>query len=218
MFNDSAIVRFYSYIDGSCKLMRVKYSCDDNGTITLGDVNEVHITYEDISAIEETGVEQTVEIAADNSKESDEEFKDAKSEEQSEPDDEEKEDGEDEEFISNTEEVLVETTKVAEPEESLVKTEQITVDEGTVDAAYATAAVDAAQVTNAEVTVTNKKVSVDDEQNEKEDSSATSFAESERAELEALKREKKLTLLDSYKEHLTEEEYADFTSRIDSFE
>ena len=43
-------------------------------------------------------------------------------------------------------------------------------------------------------------------------------AESERAEFETLKREKKVTLLDSYKEYLTDEEYADFTSRIDTFE
>ena len=75
-----------------------------------------------------------------------------------------------------------------------------------------------AQVTNAKVIETTKKVSVDDEQIEKENSGATSFTESERAELNSLKREKKVNLLKSYKEYLTSEEYGDFESRIDTFE
>ena len=61
-------------------------------------------------------------------------------------------------------------------------------------------------------------MSVANEQIEKENSSTTSFTESERAELNTLKREKKINLLSSYKEYLTSEEYADFESRIDTFE
>lgn len=213
MFDDSAIVRFYSYIDDTCKLMRVKYSYDDNGTIVLGDVNEVYIVYEDV-AIEETGVKQTVE--------SDLAKHDPEPEESSEPDDEEQEDKEEEEFTANNQTDL--TPKVIETEVSRQDAE-VVVDniessfEGpTVDAACANAAVDAAQVTNAEVTFTDEKVSVDNEQNQKENSSATSFAESERAKLKALEREKKINLLDEYKECLTDNEYADFMSRLDGFE
>ena len=208
MFDDCAIVRFYSYIDGSCKLIRVRYTCDDNGVVTLGIVNEVHVTYEDIkTAIEETGVEQATELP--NIKPSDEpkeksdadDFKKGCNAEPSEPDDEEKQDKEDNEFKD-------EDSK----EPSNDKTNDV------VDAACADAATDAAQVTNAEVTETNEKVSVENEQIKEEDSSTTSFAESERAEFEALKREKKIDLLNSYKEYLTDEEYGDFESRIDTFE
>lgn len=192
MFDDSAIVRFYSYIDGSCKLMRVKYSCDENGVVTLGNVNEVHITYEDVPAdIEETGVEQTTQM-------------------------------------ETTEQVSIDNTESIENQSNTVKTEvQETMTEQVientecnceVDAACADSAVDAAQVTNAEVAETNEKVSVDNEQAQEDNSGATSFAESERAELEALKREKKINLLNSYKDYLTDKEYADFQSNIDTFE
>lgn len=236
MFDDSAIVRFYSYIDGSCKLMRIKYSCDENGAVTLGNVNEVHITYEDVAAaIEETGVEQATLITETVSTESTEEdFKKKKpsEEEPSEPDDEEKEDSEDEEFVEDKKETDEPSEKSDESEEVAdsdepkedeedkadVSCETTEVVEEVVDAACANAAVDAAQVTNAEVTETNEKVSVDNDQIQEADTGATSFTESERAELETLKREKKINLLNSYKEYLTDAEYTDFTSRIDAFE
>lgn len=206
MFEDSAIVRFYSYLDGSTKLMRIKYSCDENGAITLGTVNEVHISYEDIpAAIEETGVKQATvmgsieEPVTETSKEENVVETSTQAEEVEQ---------------SATEETF-ETPVVAETpvEENVVHEEPTTV----VDETF-TEEVSEAPVTNAEVTETTEKVSVDNEQIEEENSSTTSFAESERAEFETLKREKKVTLLDSYKEYLTDEEYADFTSRIDTFE
>lgn len=212
MFDDSAIVRFYSYIDGSCKLMRVRYSCDENGAITLGTVNEVHIQYEDVAAaIEETGVKQTTDLPNQSTGDeaSADGFKKDVKEERSEPDDEEKEDKEEDEFenFNSTDDDVWDENEAAEPSKP-----------ADADAACAQAATDAAQVTNAEVTEIDQKVSVDDEQAEKETSSATSFTESERAELENLKREKKVTLLESYKEYLTDDEIADFTSKLDSLE
>ena len=207
MFEDSAIVRFYSYIDGSTKLMRVKYSCDENGAITLGTVNEVHISYEDIpAAIEETGVEQATVMS---SKEENVVETPTQAEEVEQP-------ATEETFETPVvAETPVEETSESAPvvEENVVHEEPTTV----VDETF-TKEVSEAPVTNAEVTETTEKVSVDNEQIEEENSSTTSFAESERAEFETLKREKKVTLLDSYKEYLTDEEYADFTSRIDTFE
>lgn len=208
MFDDCVIVRFYSYIDGSCKLMRVRYTCDDNGVVTLGTVNEVHVTYEDIeAAIEETGVEQATELP--NIEPSNE------PKEESNADDfkkgcydEEKQNKEDNEF--KDEGKSEDTKDPKDPSDN--KTDNV------VDAACADAATDAAQVNNAEVTETNEKVSVENEQIKEEDSSTTSFTESERAEFEALKRAKKIDLLDSYKEYLTDEEYSDFESRINTFE
>lgn len=73
--------------------------------------------------------------------------------------------------------------------------------------------VETAPDTDEKVSLENNEISVTEE-----DSSSTSFAESERAELETLKREKKETLINSYKEDLSEDEYEDFMSKIDSFE
>lgn len=63
-----------------------------------------------------------------------------------------------------------------------------------------------------------EKVSVENGEITEETSSSTSFAESERAEFETLKREKKETLIHSYKEDLSEDEYNNFLNTIDSFE
>lgn len=223
MFEDSAIVRFYSYIDGSAKLMRVKYSCDENGAITLGTVNEVHITYEDVvtTAIEETGVEQATQMTTAEEPTTTEPTIEPTIDTENTSTDE----GNADTFTSTEENSVSEDTPTVEPtveqteEPTPVNVEPTTEDHfSEVDAACANAAVDAAQVTNAEVTETTEKVSVDNEQIQEENSSATSFTESERAELEGLKREKKLNLVSEYKTYLTEEEVADFTSRIDEFE
>lgn len=239
MFEDSAIVRFYSYIDESCKLMRVKYSCNENGTITLGNVNEVHITYEDVQTkIEETGVEQAT--LAKSSVESDDFKKDIDDDKDDidDRDDIDDKDDDDDGMVCNPEDkkdkdMVCDPDKkkdedmVCNPDkkkdEDMVCNPEDKKDEKTncsevVDAAYAEAAIDAAQVTNAEVTETTKKVSVANEEIEKENSSTTSFTESERAELNSLKREKKVNLLNSFKECLTSEEYEDYESLIDTFE
>lgn len=216
MFEDSAIVRFYSYIDGSTKLMRVKYSCDENGAITLGTVNEVHISYEDIpAAIEETGVEQATVMSSIEEPVTETSEEEIVVEEPIQAEEIEQPTIEETFETPVVAETPVEETSESAPvvEENVVHEEPTTV----VDETF-TEEVSEAPVTNAEVTETTEKVSVDNEQIEEENSSTTSFAESERAEFETLKREKKVTLLDSYKEYLTDEEYADFTSRIDTFE
>lgn len=47
-FQSYAIMRIYYYADGSTKLLKVNYSIDDNGVVSLGDVKEVRVTYEEI--------------------------------------------------------------------------------------------------------------------------------------------------------------------------
>ena len=57
--------------------------------------------------------------------------------------------------------------------------------------------------------------------NEKEqenDTSSSSFTKGERAELEALKREKKVSILNSFKGVLNDDEYNKFLDSIDSFD
>ena len=53
---------------------------------------------------------------------------------------------------------------------------------------------------------------------EETNTSSASFTDSERAEFETLKREKKINILNSYKEILSEEEFNNFLGSIDSFE
>ena len=48
-------------------------------------------------------------------------------------------------------------------------------------------------------------------------SSSAAFTDSERAEFEALKKEKKVNLINSYKEFLSEEEYKNFVDSVDSY-
>ena len=63
MFDDSAIIRFYSYLDGTNKLMRVKYAYnEDSNEIVLGDVTEVYIKYEDVPVQPKEDVEQNAEV------------------------------------------------------------------------------------------------------------------------------------------------------------
>ena len=52
---------------------------------------------------------------------------------------------------------------------------------------------------------------------DEKDTSSTSFTEGEREELETLKREKKIALVNSYKENFSEEVINDFMTKVDDF-
>ena len=226
MFEDSAIVRFYYYVGGDQKLMRVKYSCSEDGEVTLGSVNEVRIAYEDVveSPSAEINMEQVEEPIV-----TEEVTTDAVSECTIDTEIVEEETTTNAEITEHTtEEEVVDSVdnpedsgefagKEPEDEEEKdnkdVKDDQQDTFEDTTS--------EPAQVTNVEITPTTEtKVSVDDEQNSTNQeifSSSTSFTESERAEFEALKRKEKVDLIDSYKESLTDEQYADFIEKVDSF-
>lgn len=225
MFEDSAIVRFYSYIDGSCKLMRVQYTCTTEGVVTLGNVNEVHVTYEDVvtasstaTVTEETGVEQaTPSVNAENTEEptvngetpvENAEINIVESTA---------------EVVESTAEVTESSSEVVESTAEIVNAEEqkpaVEENKEVVAAACDSDAASAAQVSNAEVTEVTEnvtKVSVEDEEpKQEENSSSTSFTESERAEFEALKREEKVGLINSYKDNLSEDAYNNFMSSVD---
>lgn len=198
MFEDSAIVRFYYYVEGNVKLMRVKYSINDSGDVTLGDVNEVHITYEDIIensvgvnnaevtttegnpvATPETNASEGISTAS--------------------------------ELSTATEGITAASDVSTTPTEDPVNTDEV---------ASAAENSSAAQLENAEVTDTEKKVSDGNEQNsttKEEGASSASFTDSERAQFETLKREKKVNLLNSYKDKISEEDYNNFLNAIDTF-
>ena len=240
MFDDCAVARFYFYMDGSSKLMRIKYSVDDNGVVTLGDINEVHIVYEDVPTVEvamtEIGVTQTSEEESSTvsvnaeEKEDEEEDKEEEtfvSEKSKEEDEDEKctvdeEDDKDPEEDSKDDDSDSDPSDDKDEEDDKEKEDNFVETSDVVDAAVNGSdaePVEAAQVVNAEVTPEIEKVSVENEtKTEETTSSSTSFTESERAEFEALKREKKVALVNSYKDDLSEETIETFMSTIDNFD
>jgi chemotaxis protein histidine kinase CheA len=228
MFEDSAIVRFYYYVEDCCKLMRVRYTCNENGDVTLGAINEVRMTYIDIESPEDATVEINMGQVEDNSTDavsevtetnadiseddksdtfagqkddSEEEQESSENKENKEENSEEPKDEEDEEdFVEDKkdeeeeEEVQPEEPKDdEEDEEDKEEKDNFTVEASVEDS-------DPAHVTNVEITPTISEASVEDEQQTIQETSATSstsFTESEREEFEALKREKKIGLVNS---------------------
>lgn len=202
MFDDSAIVKMYSYIDGKISLNRVKYTIDENGVVTLGDVNEVHIVYEDVpdssiadhTILNGEGDEHVDPVTEEGN--ADATF--------------------DAEEVTNTT-VVEDPAPVADPQP--VDPEPVS-DPALV--ADPEPVADPAQVPNAQViTDPQKGVEPDAITTPKEENSGSAtLTDGERAEFEALKREKKETLINSYKDRISEDDFASFTARIDeiSFE
>lgn len=236
-FDDSVVINTYSYLDGSIKLLRVNYTCDENAVVVLGDATEVHVVYEDMpeqassNATLEEGVDNTdpslvnaekeegnIESDEDESKDESEE-KDDKANEKLENKDVEEEEDEDED--SNENKDVKKSDKDVKCEKSFEENAEKTSEEGieSVDDAAKSSedltAENAAQMANAQETQTEKVGAVNGEKQE-ENSSSAPLTDSERAEFEALKREKKENLLNSYKDCLSEDEYNGFFATIDS--
>lgn len=217
MFEDAAIVRFYYYMENGSKLMKIKYSCDESGNVNLGDIVEVRVTYEEVvgvsntaTEVEEVGVENATETIEENAEEQESELAKKDEEEKNgrcvESDDEDDKDEEDS------------TDDPEDPEDKDDKDDDKVVCAACGDVEEQPTA-DAADVSNAEVTETERVVSDGNEQvAEETNTSSASFTDSERAEFETLKREKKINILNSYKEILSEEEFNNFLGSIDSFE
>lgn len=241
MFEDAAICRFYYYMENGSKLMKIKYTCDDNGNVCLGDIVEVRVAYEEVvevsstatvTEMEEVGVENATEVKEDEEDKEvveEEDFQEEKEDEESEkvetPEDEK------EEFVEDSkeeeEEITEESSEKEEEEEFTNESEKEEEEDKVVCAACGdevdedkekSTATDAADVSNAEVTQTERVVDGNEQVSEETNTGSASFTQSERAEFEALKREKKINLLNSYKEILSEEEFDKFLGSIDSFE
>ena len=225
MYENYAIARFYYYVESGSRLMKINYTCDEQGNVTLGDIVEVHVTYEPVAVENITDVEKNMEqidetsIDAVNSL-SNEEPEDDTNEENVEEDDNinkcvenvKEDDKEEEEEEVNTENVDC-ASEIQPIEQSNDSFEEVVEENSLADETPA-------QVSNVETTPTQMEASVEDEQNNNEqetNSSSTSLTESERQEFETLKREKKINLINSYKESLTEDELNSFIERVDSF-
>lgn len=233
MFDNSAVVRFYSLLDGSNKLMRIDYS-NNNDNIVLGNIRECRITYEDITI--EKGVDQAEEItsvdvvdnsandiqnkeedgecAVTNEQSAEESFKN----EESEDEDKESEDKvEDKESEDKDEDKLLKDEEFKKKKCKLTEVNEDEKDKKDSFENQPENCAAAAPDTNAENTETDIKVSVENENSAENQSSSTSFTESERAELEALKKAKKVEFLNSYKDILSEEEFNKYSISLDNF-
>lgn len=288
MFEDSAIVRFYYFVEGVSKLMRVKYSIDENGAVSLGAVNEVHVAYEDIienekpeetpqfnneidtttqvamAATEKEEDDVNEEVDGDGKeKEDDNKIDDcnisaakiisteatatsAEPAESTEPEKIEKEDKQpapDKASAANEDEPKKEEKNIDKCENistNVENTSEIAIDMTNDNAEETSAPVENVQITSEQDFSSssvimkaeqssdeeNRDNSNDDFSNNDESSSqqevstasSATFTESDRAEFEALKREKKIALVNSYKDKISEEDFNSFVSKIEDFD
>jgi len=208
-YDDNVICRFYSYIDGSCKLMRIFYSLDEENNAILGDIEEVHVTYEKVEKTteepaapafteENTGVTNPEQATVQPSV--DETVTSTENNAASEP-------------VQPTQDNFAENNPETPKEESASNNSSES--DAAAIAANEETATFAAQDVDAN-TQTTKEVGAVNEQKQEENSSSAPLTDSERAEFEALKRAQKEELLSSYKEYLSEDEYNGFFATIDS--
>lgn len=192
--------------------MRIYYSIDNENNVTLGNIEEVHVTYETVKKEEPESSAPTFE---GNTGVTDPELTATATENNSTS------------VESTTTADLVDTTvstncsaenePVAPVETQSVETSvNTTVDDAAANAANENTADFAAQNVDANTQTTTKEVGAVNEQNKETISSSAPLTDSERAEFEALKRAQKEDLLASYKEYLSEEEYNGFFATIDS--
>ena len=217
MFSDNAIVHFFYFVEGCEKLMRVKYSIDENQNVVLGDISEVHVTYEDV--VPEVPVKSEIDMQkVEGSNTSANMTEDG--------DDAEKPSFESIEKSSakvSTEEVNTTNAADEQPQEASaapVTDVQITPKEDVLpQPSFSDNSGEKSADAEGEKEVSVENVNSNSANVEEDTStSSTSFAESERAELEALKREKKVALVNSYKDTISEEDFNTFSEKIDDFE
>lgn len=187
--------------------MKIFYTVDDEGAIALGKIVETHVVYEDVEDDAQTG-EQFEETTEETT---------VVEEAQTEVQPEESSSNEGEVEMTSNDDAVVEMTEETVSEEETAQVEETPVEETITDAAITDTVEVTPDVENAQV-ATNEKVSaVSEDEIQQEAPSTASFAESERAELEKLKREKKIALITSYEKSLTSEKKAEFEENVDNY-
>lgn len=232
MYDDNAIFRVYYYNSGESKLLRAFFTKGDND-VSFSKVEEVHVVYESIEpAANETfatdingQVETNATITTDT-----------ESIVQAESADIIPSDGDDASFAKGDDEEkdksnCVSSEEDEEKEDSTSSEEEKEGGEGEEPKPKDEEDFNDQDNTNSMENVGTKGEITDHEDHSDKEESATSddaavsesnsssatFTDSERAEFEALKREKKVNLINSYKEFLSEEEYKNFVDSVDSY-
>ena len=229
MYDDNAIFRVYYYNSGESKLLRAFFTKEDND-VTFSKVEEVHVVYESIeTAANETfatdingQVETNATITTDTESIVKAESANIPSDDTSfvKDDDEEKDKSNDTASSEEDEEKEATSSKEEKPggegEEPKPKDEENFNDHDNTNSMENVGTkgeiTDHEDHSNKEESDTSNDAAVSES-----NSSSAAFTDSERAEFEALKREKKVNLINSYKEFLSEEEYKTFVDSVDSY-
>lgn len=212
MYDDAAIVRFYYWI-GESKLMKVNYSINENSEVVLGEITEVHVSYEPVELSPSADMEQ---VSPENSISSAETV------------------------VSTTVETVVSTSAtatvtknddtVSDVTEDGVSKNTITVDDPSTETAQSfnveEEGSNTTETNNSTDTTIPGEMRVENENQllQQEGSSATAFTESKDAELEADQqaaeqeraREEKINFINSFK-GLDSEVISQFLSEVDNY-
>ena len=210
-YDDSVVCHVYSLIDGSTTYLKFYYTIDENAVVTLGEVKEVHVVWEEMPkpAPAESSPNASLE---NNTASAETDMGQTEPEPSAEP-----EVGKQIDFDNQT----PETTPDPEPVSAASTIENEEGHNSNDQQSNFTGA--AASVTNVEdAPLVNEGQQVNEsecghEDKEIESSSSTSFTNSEREEYENLKKAKKVQLVESYRNVLTEEQYNNYISSIDTF-
>jgi len=209
-FNDHAVVVMYYYMGGK-KYLDIKYTCTENGEVTLGDVVEVRPTYVPVEQASEPSqtFEDPTNVNPESTNSPEEPVEPTNGQEFETP----------AEGQSEAEpEVQVQTEPtpeqpIGDPAQAQVQSEDVSnADPNPADA-------NQEQAPNSQVQESSSAYSVNENENQqKEDPSASTFTNSEQEELKADQRKQKIELINEYKEALSNEQFADFVSRVDEYE
>ena len=232
-FDDSVVVRMYSYYDGKQTLNQISYTADENGVITLGNVTEVAVQYVPVvqtssSSAEVTNASQTNASQMSTTVEEGEQpstdvneinpVENTNTEETP-----ENSTTDDQTNFENNDNASQEPNTVAEQGVENQPASEENVEQSTEQSAenFDNHGSDE-NPSDANITPVNtEEASADNneqqEGQEQEASSTTTLTESERTEFEALKRERKITILNNYKDYLTEEQFTTFSQNIDNY-
>lgn len=212
-YDDSVICHVYSFIDGSTTYLKFYYTIDENAVVTLGEVKEVHVVWEEMPEPTPTPEPPSPNASLeDNTASAETDMGQAEPEPSAEP-----KVGEQTDFDNQT----PETTPDPEPVSAASTIENEEGHNSNDQQSNFTGA--AASVTNVEdAPLVNEGQQVNEsecghENKQIENSSSTSFTDSEREEYENLKKAKKVQLVESYRNVLTEEQYNNYMSSIDTF-
>ena len=238
MYNDNAIFRFSSNIENKTWLMRIYFSVDEAGNVTLGKREEVRVTYEAVSNPEDNANyvskeddksecvkdDEKAEYATEKEKEKSECIKDDEKSECKTEDEKSKCEKEDEKSECKVEDEKSKCITEDEKDKSECKkddkaecTEAPAVDNSTTPLTEPNPS-DNSVVEDQPKAPSNATLEEPKNENKQEINSGTSsFSSSEREEFESLKREKKINLINSYKEYLSADDLKSFTDKVDSF-
>lgn len=215
-FDSSVVAYIYYDQTDSTILTRIFYSFE-NEMVTLGDAEQVRIAYEAINKATEIVEEaqETVETAEEMSCGDDEE--DKKEEENCETVIEDAEcGGEDKEEEEKKEDMAVEETVAEEEKEEDDKKEEdkedVKEEEMSLEPQTDNSVEDENSIENSTL-LENEEQGANTTSNE-ETTNTSTFTDSERQEFEALKFEKKVNLLNSYKDSLPEDVITSFETQI----